>query len=117
LALYGKVALEAFRQVETALAESRRITTRVDLLLSAERDQNQAERLTQERFDAGAIDQLLLILVQERALFARLARVAAQVEALTNRVNLHLGLGGGFALPPPTSEDQSKAVPAGKNTK
>ena len=118
LALYGKVALEAFRQVETALAESRRITTRVDLLLSAERDQNQAERLTQERFDAGAIDQLLLILVQERALFARLARVAAQVEALTNRVNLHLGLGGGFVLPPPTSEDQSppsKAVPAGKN--
>jgi outer membrane protein TolC len=117
LALYGKAALEAFRQVETALAESRRLVTRVDLLTSAEKDQNEAERLTQARFDAGAIDQLLLILVQERALQARLARVAIQVEALTNRINLHLSLGGGFELPPPTPEDQSppsKAVPKGK---
>ncbi len=117
LALYGKAALEAFRQVETALAESRRLVTRVDLLKSAEKDQNEAERLTQARFDAGAIDQLNLILVQERALQARLARVAIQVEALTNRINLHLSLGGGFELPPPTPEDQSppsKAVPKGK---
>ena len=117
LALYGKAALEAFRQVETALTESRRLVTRVDLLTSAEKDQNEAERLTQARFDAGAIDQLLLILVQERALQARLARVAIQVEALTNRINLHLSLGGGFELPPPTTEDQSppsKAVPKGK---
>jgi outer membrane protein, multidrug efflux system len=117
LALYGKAALEAFRQVETALAESRRLVTRVDLLKSAEKDQNEAERLTQARFDAGAIDQLILILVQERALQARLARVAIQVEALTNRINLHLSLGGGFELPPPTPEDQSppsKAVSKGK---
>jgi outer membrane protein, multidrug efflux system len=117
LALYGKAALEAFRQVETALAETRRLITRVDLLAAAEKDQNEAERLTKERFDAGAIDQLTLILVQERALKARLARVAIQVEALTNRINLHLALGGGFELPPPTPEDQSppsKAVPKGK---
>jgi outer membrane protein, multidrug efflux system len=117
LALYGKAALEAFRQVETALTESRRLVTRVDLLTAAEKDQNEAERLTRERFDAGAIDQLGLILVQERALKARLVRVAIEVEALTNRVNLHLALGGGFELPPPTPEDQSppsKAVPRGK---
>lgn len=117
LALYGKAALEAFRQVEQALTESRRLNTRVDLLASAEKDQNEAERLTKERFDAGAIDQLTLILVQERALLARLAHVAIQVEALTNRVNLHLALGGGFELPPPTPEDQSppsKAVPKDK---
>lgn len=117
LALYGKAALEALRQVETALTESRRLVTRVDLLSAAEKDQNEAERLTKERFDAGAIDQLLLILVQERALKARLARLAIQVEALTNRVNLHLSLGGGFELPPPTPDDQSppsKAVPKDK---
>jgi NodT family efflux transporter outer membrane factor (OMF) lipoprotein len=117
LALYGKAALEAFRQVETALTEGRRLITRVDLLASAAKDQNEAERLTKERFDAGAIDQLTLILVQERALLARLAHVAIQVEALTNRVNLHLALGGGFDVPPPTKEDQlppTKAVPKDK---
>jgi NodT family efflux transporter outer membrane factor (OMF) lipoprotein len=117
LALYGKVALEAFRQVEQALAESRRLVTRLDLLSAAEKDQSEAERLTQVRLDAGAIDQLSLIIVQERALQAHLARLAIQVEGLTNRVNLHLSLGGGFEAPPPTADDlspASKAVPAGK---
>ena len=118
LALFGKAALEAFRQVEQALSESRRLVTRIDLLSAAEKDQVEAERLTQVRFDAGAIDQLALVLIQERALQARLARLAIQVEGLTNRVNLHLALGGSFAAPPPTPDDlspASKAVePAGK---
>jgi len=118
LALFGKAALEAFRQVETALSESRRLVTRLDLLSAAEKDQVEAERLTQVRFDTGAIDQLALILVQERALQARLARLAMQVEGLTNRVNLHLALGGSFEAPPPTPDDlapASKVVePAGK---
>ncbi len=117
LALYGKAALEAFRQVEQALAETRRLAIRSELLIAAEKDQDEAERLTQARFDAGAIDQLSLILIQERALNARLARLAIQVESLTNRVNLHLSLGGGFAPPEPTSDDlsnPSKAVTAEK---
>jgi outer membrane protein, multidrug efflux system len=116
LALYGKAALEAFRQVEQALAESRRLAARLELSGAAEKDQNEAERLTRARLEAGAIDQLSLILVQERALQARLARLAIQVEGLTNRVNLHLGLGGGFEAPTPTQEDltpASKAVTAG----
>ncbi|MFM2090627.1 MAG: hypothetical protein RLZZ127_1116 [Planctomycetota bacterium] len=117
LALFGKAALEAFRQVEQGLSESRRLASRLELLVAAETDQAEAERLTQARLDAGAIDQLDLILVQERALNARLARLAIQVEGLTNRVNLHLALGGGFEAPPPTADDlapASKAVPAGK---
>ena len=117
LALYGKAALEAFRQVEQALAESRRLAARLELLSAAEKAQNEAERLTQARLEAGAIDQLAVILVQERALQARLARLAIQVEGLTNRVNLHLSLGGGFEAPTPTAEDlapASKAVTAGK---
>lgn len=109
LAAYGKAALEAFKQVEQALAESRRLATRLDLLSAAEKDQNEAERLTQARLDAGAIDQLSLIIVQERALQTRLARLAIQVEGLTNRVNLHLSLGGGFETPAPTADDLSPA--------
>jgi outer membrane protein TolC len=118
LALYGKAALEAFRQVETALAESRRLAQRLELLAAAEKAQSEAERLTQARLDAGAIDQLAVILIQERALQARLARLALQVEGLTNRVNLHLSLGGGFESPAPTADDlapASKAVTATKS--
>lgn len=117
LALYGKSALEAFRQVETALAESRRLAQRLELLTAAEKAQNEAERLTQARLEAGAIDQLAVILIQERALQARLARLALQVEGLTNRVNLHLSLGGGFEPPTPTADDLAPASKGVTSTK
>ncbi len=112
LALYGQAALQAFQEVERALTDSRRLVTRHDLLAAAEQDQNEAERLTQARFDAGAIDQFILVLVQERALAARLARLAIQVEGLTNRVNLHLSLGGGYVVPAATTDDLSPASQA-----
>lgn len=115
LAQYGAAALTAFREVEEALAEERRLAERLALTETAASEQTEAERLAKLRFDAGAIDQLTLILVQGQALNARLAALAMRVERLTNRVDLHLALGGGFAAPPATPEDAlpaSKVVPA-----
>jgi outer membrane protein, multidrug efflux system len=111
LAMYGSAALNAFREVEEALSEERRLAERLALTETAASEQAEAERLAKMRFDAGTIDQLALILVQGQALNARLAALAMRVERLTNRVDLHLALGGGFAAPPPTPED---ALPASK---
>jgi len=113
LALFGGAALKAFREVEEALAEESRLGERLALTETAASEQAEAERLATLRFDAGAIDQLGLLLVQGQALNARLAAVAMRVERLTNRVDLHLALGGGFTAPPPTPED---ALPASKVT-
>ncbi len=115
LALFGGAALKAFREVEEALAEDARLIERVSLTETAAREQGEAERLATLRFDAGAIDQLALILVQTRTLDSRLAALAMKVERLSNRVDLHLALGGSFTVPPPTPEDAlpaSKIVPA-----
>jgi len=115
LALYGGAALKAFREVEETLAEEQRLAVRVSLTETATAEQSEAERLATLRFDAGAIDQLTLILVQGNALNSRLAALAMRVERLTNRVDLHLALGGGFTASPPTPEDAlpaSKIVPA-----
>ena len=115
LALFGGAALKAFREVEEALAEDARLAERVALTETAALEQGEAERLATLRYDAGAIDQLALILVQARTLDARLAAVAMKVERLSNRVDLHLALGGSFEAPPPTPEDAlpaSKVVPA-----
>ena len=115
LASFGGAALKAFQEVEEALAEDARLIERVNLTGTAAREQGEAERLAKLRFDAGAIDQMTLILVQGQALNARLAALAMQVERLTNRVDLHLALGGSFAAQPPTPEDAlpaSKVVPA-----
>ena len=114
LALFGAASLKAFREVEEALAEDARLAERVALTTTAENEQAEAERLATLRFEAGVIDQLALILVQSRTLEARLAALAMRVERLTNRVDLHLALGGGFAAPPPAPEDElpaSKVVP------
>jgi NodT family efflux transporter outer membrane factor (OMF) lipoprotein len=111
LALYGAAALTAFRQVEEALAEDRRLAERTNLVGAADRDQSEALRLAQLRFDAGTIDQVALVTVQGNALNARLADLAVRVTHLTNRVDLHLALGGGYELPPATAED---ALPASK---
>ncbi len=109
LANFGGAALNAFRQVEQGLAEDRRLVDRVRLVTAADDDQREALRLATLRFAAGTIDQVSLITVQGNALNARLAALALRVEQLTNRVDLHLALGGGFAPPPPTAED---ALPA-----
>lgn len=109
LALYGKAALIAFQQVEQGLAEERRLLDRVALVGAADQDQREALRLATLRFEAGTIDQLALLLVQSNALNTRLADLAVRVERLTNRVDLHLALGGGFEPPPPAPEDSQPA--------
>lgn len=109
LALYGKAALIAFQQVEQGLAEERRLLTRVDLVGAADQDQREALRLATMRFDAGTIDQVALLVVQGQALNTRLADLSVRVERLTNRVDLHLALGGGFEPPPPAPEDSQPA--------
>jgi NodT family efflux transporter outer membrane factor (OMF) lipoprotein len=109
LALYGKAALIAFQQVEQGLAEERRLLDRVALVGAADQDQREALHLATLRFDAGTIDQLALLLVQANALNTRLADLSVRVERLTNRVDLHLALGGGFEPPPPAPEDSQPA--------
>jgi outer membrane protein TolC len=109
LALYGKTALTAFQQVEQGLAEERRLLQRVDLVAAADQDQREALRLATMRFDAGTIDQVALLIVQGQALNTRLADLAVRVERLTNRVDLHLALGGGFEPPPSAPEDSQPA--------
>lgn len=111
LANFGKAALTAFEQVEKALSEDRRLGVRIELVQAADHEQSEAFRLARLRFDAGSIDQLTLLTVQGQALQTRLAALSVQVERLTNRVDLHLALGGGFEAPAPTAEDQ---LPASK---
>jgi outer membrane protein TolC len=116
LAAYSKAALQAFRQVEEGLAEDRRAVDRVRLLEAADRDQGEALRLATLRFEAGVIDQLSLLVIRANALNSRLAALAMRIDQLSTRIDLHLALGGGFAAPPPTPDDQlpaSKVVAAG----
>ncbi len=107
LALFGKAALQAFREVETTLTEGARLEIRRDLVAAADRDQTEALKLANMRLDEGLIDQVALLNVQSGTLNARLAALAVEVERLTNRVDLHLALGGDYASTEPAPETPS----------
>jgi multidrug efflux system outer membrane protein len=96
---YARVALRALNEVENSLAASRSLAARVDLLNQASREQSHALDLTQTRFRIGRIDRRAVEQQRLSVQGAQLALLNVQTEALMERVNLHLALGGSFELP------------------
>jgi len=100
LARYAGDVLQAYSEVETALAgeqylaeEERHAEMNVRHLLAA-------ERLAEERYSLGVGDYLAVLESQTRSFLARSDLIGLRRQRLTNRVDLHLALGGGFAAPP-----------------
>ena len=99
VAEYGRAALRALGDVENALASSQNLADREPLLQQTLVDNERALHLTEEAYRVGKGD---LRAVQQQQLdvhAARLALLRVQSEQLTQRVNLHLALGGGWEAP------------------
>jgi outer membrane protein TolC len=60
------------------------------------RDNTKAYRLGRIQFEVGATDLLSVLQLQGRLLSARAVLIGVEQERLTNRINLHLALGGSF---------------------
>jgi outer membrane protein, multidrug efflux system len=100
LADYARIALRALGEVENGLASSAVLAKRVALLTQSFDEQKQALALTQDRFNVGRSDRRA---VEQQRMLAQNAQVAllnVRTEELTQRVNLHLALGGSFETPP-----------------
>lgn len=96
---YGRMALRALGDVENALGASQILSEREPILRQNLLDNERALQLTQEAYRVGKGD---LRGVQQQQLdvhAARLALLRLQSEELTQRVNLHLALGGGWEQP------------------
>jgi outer membrane protein, multidrug efflux system len=122
IADYGRVATKAFSEVEAALSAGFAASERQTILASSVTNNNRTVELAQVRYQVGSGD-LRAVLTQNVALYgARTALLHAQSDALVQRVNLYLALGGGFAEPPgPSAVDathpvQSAAVAPGEAT-
>ena len=99
VAEYGRMALRALGDVENALAASQTLAEREPILRQNLADNQRALQLAQEAYRVGRGD---LRAVQQQQLnvhAARLALLRVQSEQLTQRVNLHLALGGGWEMP------------------
>jgi NodT family efflux transporter outer membrane factor (OMF) lipoprotein len=99
VALYGGQLIRALRDVENALAASAILSERVTILRDVAADQEKALDLEQQSYRVGRSDLRAVQLQQQQVESARVAYVRARSEELSQRVNLHLALGGSFAEP------------------
>lgn len=93
---YAEVALNAFAEVESALAGDTLLAAREESLLKAADAAAEAQRIAINRYEQGVILFITVLESQQRALDTRSALIAARRARLDNRIDLHLALGGGF---------------------
>ncbi len=96
LAVFAGQVLRAYAEVETALAAEQRLRVREAALRKTAEQLEGAQRLAQTRYVRGVGDYLTVLESQTRALNARSMWILVRRELLTNRIDLHLALGGGF---------------------
>ncbi len=110
VAAYRGVVLNAFAEVETALATEGLLAARHQKLESAVALATGTLRLAQDRHGRGLEPFLTVVDAQARITETQSQRIAVQRQRLENRINLHLALGGGFVAANPDSVSQ-KARP------
>ena len=101
IAEYAVVGLRAFGEVEAALAAEIAARDREAILAQAVGDTQQALTIIQTQFKIGSTD-LRFVEQRQLALSSTLsALIRIQAEQRVQRINLHLALGGSFAVPTP----------------
>ena len=95
-AFYGLSVLNAFGEVENALANEKFLSDRENALTEATNQAIAARDLAQEQYNSGLIDYITLLEAQRRAFTSESQLITVRRERLDARVDLFLALGGGF---------------------
>ena len=96
VAEYTAIGLKAFHEVESALANEAALADRYAALQQLVLDNERALELAEIQYEIGKIDSRVVQNEQLKLYSARVQLVSTQAERLTQRVNLHLALGGKF---------------------
>ena len=96
LAQLQKTVLQAFSEVETALAADQYLASRVTAIVEAQRLAEEADQSARADYQQGLGDLLTVFVSQNRLIQAKAQLLAVQRLRLENRVNLHLALGGDY---------------------
>jgi NodT family efflux transporter outer membrane factor (OMF) lipoprotein len=96
MAEYARIAQRSFGEVENALGADFALRDRDAVLARNIADNERALELAQVQFRVGKVD-LRVVEQRQLALYSvRTARLRVQTDALVQRTNLYLALGGGF---------------------
>lgn len=96
LAAYQKTALKAFGDIETALSNETIFRRRANILRIAYTEARSAENIGMETYKSGEGNLLDVQQLQRGTISAQKALLTVEHDLLVQRVNLYLGLGGGF---------------------
>ncbi|MCB1970576.1 MAG: TolC family protein [Geminicoccaceae bacterium] len=108
LASYADLALNAFGEVETALANEGVLRTQEEQLKITVQQLSEAENITMARYREGQVNYLDVNQVRQERISAEKQHLGLQVERLKQRVQLHLVLGGSFKEDEPPASDLPK---------
>jgi multidrug efflux system outer membrane protein len=100
IARYGSVLLRAFYEVEVALTNEVLLAQRLQEEEKGLKDNSEAVRIARIRYVAGAADMLTVLQLEERQLASQSNVIELRSARLSNRINLHLALGGSFDAAP-----------------
>jgi outer membrane protein TolC len=103
VAYFGSVPLRAFDEVEVALTTERLLAERLPHTENAVSDHTEAVRVANLQYQAGRIDLVSLLQLQEGQIQSQAALIQLRSVQLANRINLHLSLGGSFDNSPATT--------------
>ncbi|HET7793288.1 MAG TPA: efflux transporter outer membrane subunit [Rhizobacter sp.] len=108
VAQYARLALRAIGDVENALSAGRMLAEREKLLSALVDDRTQAYDLAQSSYKVGRQD-LRSVEQQQLNLYeAQILLLRVRSEQLSQRVGLHLALGGSFASPPSSNSARAQ---------
>lgn len=96
VALYAQTALQAFREVETALTNENLLKGQELALETAVMESAEAEQLALDQYTQGTVDIITLLDSQRRTFDARNSLIQVRNQRLQNRLELYLALGGSF---------------------
>lgn len=100
LADYVSTAIDAFREVETALAAEDFLLRREADLLQATTRLEDASRIGEDRYAAGILSIIELIVIRRQDFQSRRTLLQVQSDRIRQRIALHLALGGSFGAAP-----------------
>jgi NodT family efflux transporter outer membrane factor (OMF) lipoprotein len=103
IAFFGGVALRALAEVEVALTDEHLLAERLPYAENAVVDHTEAVRVANLRYRAGTMDLLSVLQLQAGQLTSQAELIKLRNTQLTNRINLHLALGGSFDSSPAKS--------------
>ena len=100
VANYGTVVLNAFNEVETGLGNERYFSQSLGYVDNGVVSLEQAVKLANDRYQAGASDMQSVLQLQTRELKAKSSSIDLRYALLGNRVSLYLALGSSFDSEP-----------------